>query len=93
MIGEMMSYKFNEGHSIQELKGYIDGTYNEHYASDKYQATDIIIDSGHGEGFTLGNIMKYAKRYGNKEGKNRKDLLKILHYGIIMLNVHDTENS
>jgi hypothetical protein len=36
----------------------------------------------------MGNIMKYAKRYGNKEGKNRKDLLKILHYGIIMLNVH-----
>ena len=31
-----MSYKFNEGHSIQELKGYIDGTYNEHYASDNY---------------------------------------------------------
>ena len=37
--------------------------------------------------------MKYAKRYGNKDGKNRKDLLKILHYGIIMLNVHDIENS
>jgi len=85
MIGEMMSYKFNEGHAIQELKGYIDGTYNEHYASDKYQATDIIIDSGHGEGFCIGNIMKYAKRYGNKDGKNKKDLLKILHYGIIML--------
>ena len=88
-----MSYKFNEGQLIQELKEQIDGTYGEPYASDKYQATDIIIDSGHGEGFTLGNIMKYAKRYGNKEGKNRKDLLKILHYGIIMLNVHDTENS
>ena len=86
-----MSYKFNEGHSIQELKGYIDSTYNEHYASDKYQATDIIIDSGHGEGFCIGNIMKYAKRYGNKEGKNKKDLLKILHYGIIMLDIHDKE--
>tara|TARA_A100001011_G_C13972631_1_gene699880 strand:+ start:200 stop:466 length:267 start_codon:yes stop_codon:yes gene_type:complete len=88
-----MNYKFNEGQLIQELQAYIDETYGEHYASDKYQATDIIIDSGHGEGFALGNIMKYAKRYGNKDGKNRKDLLKILHYGIIMLNVHDTENS
>tara|TARA_R100001509_G_C4674333_1_gene151271 strand:+ start:162 stop:428 length:267 start_codon:yes stop_codon:yes gene_type:complete len=88
-----MNYKFNEGRLIQELQSYIDDTYGEHYASDKYQATDIIIDSGHGEGFALGNIMKYAKRYGNKDGKNRKDLLKILHYGIIMLNVHDTENS
>jgi hypothetical protein len=88
-----MNYKFNEEKNLQELKAYIDATYGEHYASDKYQATDVIIDSGHGEGFVMGNIMKYAKRYGNKAGKNRKDLLKILHYGIIMLNIHDTENS
>ena len=88
-----ISYKFNENKLIQELQTYIDATYSQHYASDKYQATDVIIDSGHGEGFALGNIMKYAKRYGNKEGKNRKDLLKILHYAIIMLYDHDTENS
>ena len=88
-----ISYKFNENKLIQELQTYIDATYSQHYASDKYQATDVIIDSGHGEGFALGNIMKYAKRYGNKEGKNRKDLLKILHYAIIMLYVHDTENA
>jgi|TARA_R100001460_G_scaffold104036_1_gene149534 hypothetical protein len=86
-------YKFNEDSLVSELKTYIDSTYNQHYASDKYQATDVIIDSGHGEGFCIGNIMKYAKRYGNKQGKNRKDLLKILHYGIIMLNIHDTENT
>ncbi len=88
-----MEYKFNERRYIVELKEYIDTTYGEHYASDKYQATDIIIDSGHGEGFCIGNIMKYAKRYGNKDGKNRKDLLKILHYGIIMLNIHDKETN
>ena len=87
------NYKFNEDKLLQELKGYIDATYSQHYASDKYQATDVIIDSGHGEGFSLGNIMKYAKRYGNKDGKNRKDLLKILHYGIIMLDIHDKENT
>jgi|TARA_R100000329_G_C7595911_1_gene211333 hypothetical protein len=87
------NYKFNENKLVDELKEYIDITYGEHYANDKYQATDVIIDSGHGEGFCIGNIMKYAKRYGNKAGKNRKDLLKILHYGIIMLNVHDTENT
>ena len=88
-----INYKFNENKIIQELQTYINDTYSQHYASDKYQATDVIIDAGHGEGFALGNIMKYAKRYGNKEGKNRKDLLKILHYAIIMLYVHDTENS
>tara|TARA_R100001509_G_scaffold56121_1_gene31011 strand:- start:70 stop:336 length:267 start_codon:yes stop_codon:yes gene_type:complete len=86
-------YKFEENTHIQELEDYINSTYSQHYATDKYQATDVIIDSGHGEGFCIGNIMKYAKRYGNKEGKNKKDLLKILHYGIIMLYVHDTENS
>ena len=88
-----MDYKFNEQDLLLELKNYINNTYGEHYASDKYQATDIIIDSGHGEGFCIGNIMKYAKRYGNKDGKNRKDLMKILHYAIIMLYVHDMENS
>tara|TARA_R100001460_G_scaffold86041_1_gene127374 strand:+ start:260 stop:523 length:264 start_codon:yes stop_codon:yes gene_type:complete len=87
-----MKYKFNEQKLIQELQAYVDKTYKQHYASDKYQATDVIIDSGHGEGFCIGNIMKYAKRYGNKEGKNRKDLLKILHYAIIMLYIHDKES-
>ena len=87
-----INYKFKDNEILQELTNYINDTYGQHYATDKYQATDVIIDSGHGEGFCIGNIMKYAKRYGNKEGKNRKDLLKILHYGIIMLNVHDMEN-
>tara|TARA_R100001163_G_C5043386_1_gene181104 strand:- start:247 stop:522 length:276 start_codon:yes stop_codon:yes gene_type:complete len=87
----MIEYKFQERRNIIELKEYIDETYGEHYASDKYQATDVIIDSGHGEGFCMGNILKYAKRYGNKNGKNKKDLLKLLHYGIIMLDIHDKE--
>ena len=93
LTGEKMEYKFNEQRYVIELKEYIDNTYGEHYASDKYQATDIIIDSGHGEGFCMGNIMKYAKRYGNKDGKNKKDLLKILHYGIIMLDIHNKESN
>ena len=84
-----MEYKFNEVKYVEELKEYIFDTYGEHYASDKYQATDVIIDAGHGSGFCMGNIMKYAKRYGNKGGFNRKDLMKILHYGIIMLHIHD----
>ena len=88
-----INYKFNEDKLLQELKEYVDATYGQHYASDKYQATDVIIDSGHGTGFCIGNIIKYAKRYGNKNGYNRKDLLKILHYGIIMLDIHDRENT
>ena len=82
-------YKFREKELIKELDMYVYDTYGQHYANDKYQATDVIIDSGHGEGFCIGNIMKYAKRYGKKEGKERKDLFKILHYALIMLYIHD----
>ena len=67
-------------------------TYSGHYATDKYQATDIIIDSGFGEGFCMGNIIKYGKRYGRKNGKNREDIMKILHYGIIMLHVQENDD-
>ena len=86
-----MDYKFNEEEYLEELKKYIKTTYDEHYAKNKYQATDVIIDSGHGVGFCLGNIFKYAKRYGLKNGYARSDLLKILHYTIIALHVHDKE--
>ena len=86
-----MDYKFNEEEYLEELKKYIKTTYDEHYAKNKYQATDVIIDSGHGVGFCLGNIFKYAKRYGLKNGFARSDLLKILHYTIIALHVHDKE--
>jgi membrane-anchored protein YejM (alkaline phosphatase superfamily) len=86
-----IEYAFNEDELIKEIQNYIDATYNEHYAGGKYQATDIIIDAGHGIGFTLGNVIKYAKRYGKKEGFNRKDLLKMIHYGILALAVHDKE--
>ena len=85
-------YKYNEDNTLVELKDYIDSTYDQHYSQNKFQATEFIIDGGHGEGFCIGNILKYAQRYGKKGGKNRSDLLKILHYGIIMLNVHDMEN-
>ena len=88
----MMTYKFDEDGALDELREYIDSTYSGHYATDKYQATDIIIDSGFGEGFCMGNIIKYCKRYGRKNGKNRDDIMNILHYAIIMLHVQGQEN-
>ena len=82
----MPDYKFNEGQIIQDLKNYIDKTYESHYANGvKRQATEIIIDQGHGTGFCMGNILKYAQRYGKKEGHNKNDLLKVIHYAIIQL--------
>ena len=85
-----MSYKFNEDNILQQIERYIDGTYDRHYAQGKYQATDMIIDSGHGEGFCMGNIMKYAMRCGKKEGTDKEeDLLKIIHYAIIAIHLGD----
>lgn len=85
-----MKYKYNEDRLLKELKEYIDATYSEHYSRNKYQATEFIIDAGHGEGFCIGNILKYAQRYGKKDGKNRKDLLKVIHYAIIALSIEDS---
>ena len=85
-------YRFSEDKILQEILEYIDATYTSYYGQDQLQATEVIIDAGMGAGFCLGNIIKYAKRYGKKEGFNRKDLQKILHYGVMMLHVHDREN-
>ncbi len=86
-----IDYKYNEGALIKELQEYVDATYGEHYSLNKFQATEFIIDAGHGDGFCIGNVMKYAQRYGKKDGYNRKDLLKVLHYALIELYVHDKE--
>ena len=86
-----INYKFNEGALIAELQQYIDDTYSGHYSKNKFQSTEFIIDCGHGEGFALGNVLKYVQRYGKKDGKNRADLLKVLHYALIALHVHDEE--
>ena len=88
----MIPYKYNENKTLEELKEYIDKTYDEHYSRNKFQATEFIIDGGHGEGFCIGNILKYAQRYGKKKGKDRKDLLKVIHYGIIALYINEMEN-
>lgn len=82
-------YKFNEDTTLKEVKDYIDNTYSAHYAQSKIQTTEFVIDSGHGEGFCIGNIVKYAQRYGKKGGKNRKDILKVIHYAIILLSVEE----
>ncbi|NBW34127.1 MAG: DUF3310 domain-containing protein [Cytophagia bacterium] len=84
-----MDYKYSEDRLLEELRDYIDATYDQHYSQNKFQATEFIMDSGHGDGFCIGNIMKYAQRYGKKDGYNRKDLFKVLHYGIMALHNHD----
>lgn len=91
----MIDYKFNEGELIDEFKKYVDFTYSGHYSKDRnFQAAEFIFDSGHGIGFTLGNVMKYAQRYGHKGtvADQRKDLMKIIHYAFMALYEHDKQN-
>lgn len=91
----MIDYKFNEGALIREFQAYIDSTYKGHYATNKFQSTEVIIERGHGTGFCMGNIDKYSNRYGNKGSREdaRKDLMKVLHYALIQLYIHDTETA
>ena len=88
-----IDYKFNEDELIMEFQDYIDSTYDGHYSKDNFQATEFIIDGGHGTGFCIGNVLKYAQRYGKKGSRAdaRKDLMKVLHYALIQLYVHDSE--
>ena len=88
-----VDYKFNEDLYCEEIAEYIESTYDSHYSKEKFQSTEFIIDGGHGTGFNVGNILKYAQRYGKKGSREdaRKDLMKVIHYAIIQLYVHDTE--
>ena len=90
-----INYKFNEGALITELQNYIDSTYDSHYSRNKFQSTEFITDCGHGMGFAIGNVLKYAQRYGRKGeiADARKDLQKVLHYAIIALSIHDSDNN
>ena len=41
--------------------------------------------------FCQANILKYGSRYGDKDGKNKKDIMKILHYAMLLLHFDDQE--
>lgn len=90
----VVDYKYNEGKLLEEIRQYVDKTYDQHYSHNKFQATEFIIDGGHGTGFNVGNMMKYTQRYGRKgdAAEWRKDLMKVIHYAIIQLYVHDLQH-
>jgi hypothetical protein len=83
-------YKYNEEEILKELKDYICRTYNQHYAAgdDKIQTLDLIEACGDGEAFCRSNILKYASRY-DKKGTARRDIMKILHYAVLLMHFND----
>lgn len=81
--------KYLEEKYLEEINTYIKGTYNQHYATNEIQVIDIWLARGTLQTTAIDTSMKYLLRYGKKEGFNRKDLLKALHYIILTLYAQD----
>jgi hypothetical protein len=82
--------KYNEDALLKELSDYISGTYGQHYSAgnDEIQTLDLIEAVGDAEAFCRSNILKYASRY-DKKGTARRDIIKILHYALLLLHFSD----
>ena len=87
---KVSSCKYSEEQIVEELLEYIRGTYRQHYSagSDRIQTLDLIEACGDGEAFCRSNILKYASRY-DKKGTARRDILKILHYAVLLMHFND----
>lgn len=84
----MVDYKFKEAEILEELKNYIDSTYRKHYSNNDNSVQTFELISKiplRGLYFSTSSAMKYADRFGLKEGYNRQDLLKIIHFGIMAM--------
>ena len=69
----LADFKFREDEILTKVSNHIIKTYDAHYSMNKIQSTEFIVDAGHGEGFCIGNIIKY--RVEAKTGtstRNRK---------------------
>ena len=80
--------KYNEDKIIKEISDYIKSTYGEHYSTDKngFQVMDMLRQLGIDKDFCQDQyLIKYLARYGKKNHKNRKDLLKSIHYIILLM--------
>jgi hypothetical protein len=82
--------KYNEEQIIKEISEYVNNTYDEHYSEGEVQTLDFIDACGDAPAFCRSNILKYASRY-DKKGTPRKDILKIIHYAMLLLHFNDKE--
>jgi hypothetical protein len=80
-----MKYKYNEDKALREIEEYINKTYGQHYSKSKIQATEYIVDQQQSLDFLTGNVIKYISRLGKKDGFNKNDVLKAIHYCIMAL--------
>ena len=83
-------FKYHEKEILKDIEEYVSGTYQGHYTGNshefrKVQTIDLMASKDLASSFCQANILKYGSRYGNKDGKNKKDLLKVIHYAILLL--------
>ena len=84
----MSANKYNEPELLKEVSDYISQTYKGHYSQGGVQTLDLIDSVGDAEAFCRSNILKYASRYDRK-GSARKDIIKIIHYAVLLLHFND----
>lgn len=84
-----MTYRYNESKYLRELTDYVDQTYGQHYVAKDIQVIDIWESLESLDTTARDTAIKYLCRYGKKDGKNRKDLLKAMHYIILMMYAED----
>lgn len=83
-------WKYNEDKILKDIEEYVTSTYGSHYCGHNHQYQDIqTIDlmaaKDLAPGFCQANILKYGSRYGDKDGRNKRDLLKVIHYAMLLL--------
>jgi hypothetical protein len=79
-------WKYEEDKTLKDIEEYLVSTYKGHYTSQesKTQTLDLIESIGDGEPFSRSNAIKYLSRFGKKNGKSKLDLLKAIHYCILL---------
>ena len=85
--------KYGEDKICDEIKKYIESTYSQHYSTTKdgFQVQDMLRHLGIDKDFCQANAIKYLARYGKKNGKNRKDLLKAINYIVLLMSSEDNK--
>ena len=83
-------YKYHEEDILKDIEEYVSQTYQGHYTGTKHefrnvQTIDLMASKDLAASFCQANILKYGSRYGNKDGKNQKDLMKVIHYAMLLL--------
>ena len=83
-------YKYHEEDILKDIEEYVSSTYQGHYTGTKHefrkvQTIDLMAARDIAAQFCQANILKYGSRYGSKDGRNKKDLLKVIHYAMLLL--------